>query len=281
LTALSESEAFKAIQRNIKVIIDSLAKMGPFFKGVFTVVLGLIVGVVQEVTQRIAFVANFLGQLFSNPLKTIKNEFIVLGQQIKAILNNALAGALDGLRKFVSGIDKFAGTNFASKIPQMATMDVPGQTAGQKALGALLSGAPGFDALMKGAKAAGEIAGLEKPLQKLPSDLMFGGGGGGTPDTKNGKDTKEKEAKKARDKQQKALDLIENHTRQTSEATLRNLTYGGGMLAAQGISNVEIRGFGRVGSPQISASNDISRGVIKLLKGHQVANSLNINPRRA
>lgn len=282
LTALSESEAFKAIQTNIKVIIDSLAKMGPFFKGVFTVVLGLIVGVVQEVTQRIAFVANFLGQLFSNPLKTIKNEFVVLGQQIKAILNNALAGALDGLRKFVSGIDKFAGTNFASKIPQMATLDVPGQTAGQKALGALLSGAPGFEALKKAAAATGQIMGLEKPFQKLPSDLMFGGGGGGgDTDTKTGKDTKEKEAKKAREKQQKTLDLIESHTKQTSEATLRNMTYGGGMLAAQGISNVEMRGYNRVSSPQISASNDIVRGVEKLYKGFQVSNSLNINPRRA
>jgi len=75
--------------------------------------------------------------------------------------------------------------------------------------------------------------------------------------------------------------MIESHTKQTSEATLRNMTYGGGMLAAQGISNTEMRGFGRVGSPQISASNDISRGVIKLIKGHQVTNSLNINPRRA
>jgi hypothetical protein len=96
-----------------------------------------------------------------------------------------------------------------------------------------------------------------------------------------GKGSKEKEAKRNQEKQLKSLELIENHTRQTSEATLRNLTYGGGMLAAQGISNLEIRGFGRVGSPQISASNDITRGVIKLIKGHQVANSLNINPRRA
>lgn len=95
------------------------------------------------------------------------------------------------------------------------------------------------------------------------------------------KGSKEKEAKKAQEKQQKTLDLIESHTKQTSEATLRNLTYGGGMLAAQGISNVEMRGYGRVGSPQISASNDISRGVIKLIKGQQVSNSLNINPRRA
>jgi hypothetical protein len=93
--------------------------------------------------------------------------------------------------------------------------------------------------------------------------------------------SKHKEAKKAQEKQQKTLDMIESHTKQTSEATLRNMTYGGGMLAAQGISNVEMRGFGRVGSPQISASNDISRGVIKLIKGHQVTNSLNINPRRA
>lgn len=96
-----------------------------------------------------------------------------------------------------------------------------------------------------------------------------------------GKGSKEKEAKKAQEKQQKTLDLIESHTKQTSEATLRNMTYGGGMLAAQGISNVEMRGYNRVSSPQISASNDIVRGVEKLYKGFQVSNSLNINPRRA
>jgi hypothetical protein len=93
--------------------------------------------------------------------------------------------------------------------------------------------------------------------------------------------SKHKEAKKAQEKQQKTLEMIESHTKQTSEATLRNMTYGGGMLAAQGISNVEMRGYNRVSSPQISASNDIVRGVEKLYKGFQVSNSLNINPRRA
>jgi len=117
----------------------------------------------------------------------------------------------------------------------------------------------------------------------IPDDTMLNANAttGSGRDESGGAGSKQKEAKAIQEKQLKALNMIENHTKQTSEATLRNLTYGGGMLAAQGISNTEMRGYGRVGSPQISASNDISRGVIKLIKGHQVTNSLNINPRRA
>lgn len=117
----------------------------------------------------------------------------------------------------------------------------------------------------------------------IPDDTMLNPNAttGSGRDESGGAGSKNKEAKAIQEKQLKALNMIENHTKQATEATLRNLTYGGGMLAAQGISNTEMRGYGRVGSPQISASNDISRGVIKLIKGHQVTNSLNINPRRA
>lgn len=99
-------------------------------------------------------------------------------------------------------------------------------------------------------------------------------------DAAGNKDKKTK-AEKQIDKQTQHLKKIEDHTRVNAEATLRNLTYGGGLLAAQGISNVELQGMRRVGSPQISASNDISRGVVKLIRGYQSSNSLNINPRRA
>lgn len=123
----------------------------------------------------------------------------------------------------------------------------------------------------------------------------FGKGPGFTPDTEmllknatlgsgredaSGKDKKSK-AQGQMEKQTKYLERIEDHTKVQAEATLRNLTYGGGLLAAQGISNVELNGMRRVGSPQISASNDISRGVVKLIRGYQSSNSLNINPRRA
>ena len=106
------------------------------------------------------------------------------------------------------------------------------------------------------------------------------------PGTQTGDPTDYKSEKqkteKAREKQQKALDLIESHTRQTSEATLRNMTYGGGMLANQGISDLQLSGLRRgAGSPLINASNDINRGVEKLVRGFQVSNSLNVSFRRA
>lgn len=106
------------------------------------------------------------------------------------------------------------------------------------------------------------------------------------PGTQTGDPTDYKSEKqkteKAREKQQKALDLIESHTRQTSEFTLRNATYGGGMLAAQGISETQLWGMKRgAGSPQINASNDIVRGIEKIVRGFQTSNSLNVNIRRS
>jgi hypothetical protein len=124
----------------------------------------------------------------------------------------------------------------------------------------------------------------------------FGKGPGFTPETEmlrkgategSGRDAagnkdKKTKAEKHIEKQTQHLKKIEDHTRVNAEATLRNMTYGGGMLANQGISDLQLSGLRRgAGSPLINASNDINRGVEKLVRGFQISNSLNINPRRA
>ena len=86
---------------------------------------------------------------------------------------------------------------------------------------------------------------------------------------------------KTKDKQTRALDLIAQNTKTQNELTLRNMTYGGGELAAQGISAVQMGGFRSVSSPQINASNDIVRGVEKIVRGYSNSNNLNFSFRRS
>lgn len=94
-----------------------------------------------------------------------------------------------------------------------------------------------------------------------------------------GAGSKHKEAKKAQEKQQKTLDLIEKHTKVNAEATLREMTFGGGVLGANAVSKVEMsRG---ISSPSLTSANDIVRGFDKMIRGYIVANAFNYNIRRA
>jgi hypothetical protein len=98
-------------------------------------------------------------------------------------------------------------------------------------------------------------------------------------DTQIGKDKDKK--KKESEKSVSLLELISQNTQKANELTLRNLTYGGGQLAQQGISQVQMASNRSVKSPQISATNDISRGVEKMIRGYTNSNNLNFSFRRA
>ena len=86
---------------------------------------------------------------------------------------------------------------------------------------------------------------------------------------------------KSQEKQTRQLELIQQNTKTQNELTLRNMTYGGGELAAQGISAVQMGGFRSVSSPQINATNDIVRGVEKIVRGYSNSNNLNFSFRRS
>ena len=98
-------------------------------------------------------------------------------------------------------------------------------------------------------------------------------------DTQNGKDKDKK--KKESEKSVSLLELIVQNTQKANELTLRNLTYGGGQLAAGGISQVQMASNRSVKSPQINASNDITRGVEKIVRGYTNSNNLNFSFRRS
>lgn len=103
------------------------------------------------------------------------------------------------------------------------------------------------------------------------------------PGTKLGDDTESDKDKKKKDSEKSTslLELIVQNTAKANELTLRNLTYGGGQLAAQGVSSIQMSGFRSAKSPQINASNDIVRGVEKLNRSQNMSNNLNFNFRRA
>jgi hypothetical protein len=87
--------------------------------------------------------------------------------------------------------------------------------------------------------------------------------------------------KKSKEKNQRALDLIQDNTKKANELTLREFTYGGGVLAQQGISPVQRSNTYGVSTPQINATDDISRGFQKAMRGYTTSNNQNMSFRRS
>ena len=142
------------------------------------------------------------------------------------------------------------------------------------------------EAQLKGAEYSSRIAAA---LSKNTSNIVKATGpgllesatlGAGRSESGDSKSKKDKQ-KKDSEKQVSLLDIIAQNTTKANELTLRNMTYGGGQLAAQGISQVQMASNRSVKSPQISATNDISRGVEKMIRGYTNSNNLNFSFRRA
>ena len=174
---IAESEMFKQIQRNISSIITSFQKLAPRFREIFQLIAAVVLGTVNFITEKIAIFANVLSMIFTNPIAFIKGEFQALAQQIPAIFTNVLSATLDKLRTVAKFIDKYAGTNFAEKIPVVAEVKVQGQTAGQKAIAAALEMSTGRGVMGLGksiANAFGQIIDL-KPIID-PTDKIKTGG---------------------------------------------------------------------------------------------------------
>jgi tape measure domain-containing protein len=281
-TTIAESEMFQQIQRNISSIITSFQRLAPRFREIFQLIAAVVLGTMNFITQRIAIFANVISQVFTNPIGFIRNEFNALAQQIPAIFNNVLAGILNKLRSIVGAVDKFTGTNFAKNIPILAEVKVQGPTAGQKAIGSaleLVSGKFSMNLMKDIATAFGQTIDL-KPIKDPLDKIRTGGKKPEVPDDPKQKEDKEKKNKDAK-KQETLLGLIVQNTQKANELTLRNLTYGGGQLAQEGISQVQMASNRSVKSPQISATNDISRGVEKMIRGYTNSNNLNFSFRRA
>ncbi len=276
---IAESEFFKTFQQNVLKMINAFKPFLPYIKDLFAVIGIYITTWLNEVTVYITRGLTYWANVFKDPLKFIKEEFMTLGEQIKVIFTNAFAKALDGVRFITSAIDKVTGLKLSDLIPKLETKPIP-VTQTQKLIfdNIMQFGGGGFAKNL--AKNLGEYFGTKPKVADPLDKIRTGGKPPEQPDTPGQKDDKEKKKKQDK-KSESLLQLIVQNTQKANELTLRNMTYGGGQLAALGISQVQMASNRTVKSPQINASNDITRGVEKIVRGYNNSNNLNFSFRRS
>lgn len=104
--------------------------------------------------------------------------------------------------------------------------------------------------------------------------------GAGRDQDKKDKDKKDKDKKDRDNKQQKTLDKIADHTKTTAEMSLREFSYGGGILGRSAVNSVEL--YRRnIFAPATSVSSDFEKITNKAIRTFTNNNSLNPNFRRA
>jgi tape measure domain-containing protein len=276
---IADSEFFKSFQQNVKQLIEAFKPFLPYIKDLFAVIGIYITTWLNEVTIYLTRGLKFWAEIFKDPIKFIKNEFITLGQQIQVIFTNAFAKALDGIRFITNAIDKVTGLKLSDLIPKLETKPIP-VTQTQKLVFENVMQFAGGGFAKKMAENLGTYFGTTPKVADPLDKIRTGGKPPQVPDDPKQKDDKEKKKKQDK-KSESLLSLIVQNTQKANELTLRNLTYGGGQLAAQGVSAVEMSGYKSVGTPGINASNDIVRGVEKIVRGYSNSNNLNFSFRRS
>jgi len=276
---IAESEFFKTFQQNVKKLIDAFKPFLPYIKDLFAVIGIYITTWLNEVTVYLTRGLKFWAEVFKDPIKFIKNEFITLGQQISTIFTNAFAKALDGIRFITNAIDKVTGLKLSDLIPKIETKPIP-VTKTQKLIFENITQFGGGNFAKNLANNLGEYFGTTPKVADPLKNIQVGGKPPQIPDDPKQKDDKEKKNKAAKN-QESLLSLIAQNTQKANELTLRNMTYGGGQLAAQGISAVQMANYRSVASPRINATNDISRGVKKEVNATTNSNFLNFSARRS
>lgn len=249
---------------DITKIADSINKKG--FSDEFLRKLSDVLAVLSVIPENIKILAIYLGQLIESLLRNLAKT---LGKPLKidqAPNQGFGREALNFLKALFGGVAAPIATGQAGEFFKSLT-----------GFGSLGKGAiplPEFPTFVSG-DAAGFYEQLKKAndILKNPSkDIPKPTGPPGTP------------PKTLADQigdSNKKLDLIAQNTKITAEESLRNLTYGGGQLAAQGISAVQMGGYRSVSSPLINATNDIARGVEKIVRGYSNSNNLNFSFRRS
>jgi hypothetical protein len=259
--------------------------------------------------------ANFITQIISNiafiPAR-FDAIFKLIGPAVKEFFSNlkedpTIRGLLSVFEK-IGNIDKAAADlekykrtsqklyeQGIIKSPNVLTRQEEQIVRMQMAVDAKKSGAGALASLAEKNNAISEQQRkfYERESLKLRSNILgmgleppvVGQGKVTLPGTKLGDDTqigKDKDKKKKEaEKSVSLLDIIAQNTTKANELSLRNMTYGGGVLASQGISEAQMARNRSVKSPQISATNDISRGVEKMIRSYNNSNNLNFSFRRA
>lgn len=292
LTKLLET-FFQPIFGPIGDIAKNFNKNGLTDQGLMT--LAKIMATISVVPENIKIAFDYMKDIFNWFLSNISKIF---GKEAptKAPLGMSQAkGPMDYLKTgdilgALSG-GKFSYDNLMKSRPTLPTLNemIFGLKPGQSLVDSMMQGAfknVNFSALPTGPKfKTGDVSGffqalkegqekLNKNTAKIPESM-------GPPGVFATLADAEKAKKLKQQKDTSLLDLIVQNTAKANELTLRNMTYGGGQLAAQGISAVQMANQRSVGSPQISGTNDIVRGIQKEIRGYSNSNNLNFSFRRS
>jgi len=304
LSGIAKTDAFKELQKNLSDSLVIFHSLIPGMTRSFAIGLSFVMSFTNDILKAGNSIANFFGQLFYEPVKLWEKElksFIgflnfafvdplkILSNQLDLVfLKLQKAGTVPGTQARRDVDNKLVEAEFQRNFLQKRLDDaLAGKREQQgsplyKMLERTTSAAQGILPSMTGdpnnivSKALNIYDDIMKNkgfLSVLPPNLKPGGLG-------PSKDTisKDEDSKK---KQLKALEMIATNTKKMEEYTLRNLTYGGGQLAKEGISAVQMSGYQGVSSPQISGNNDIVRGIQKIVREYSNSNNLNFSFRRS
>ena len=304
LSGIAKTDAFKELQKNLSDSLVIFHSLIPGMTRSFAIGLSFVMSFTNDILKAGNSIANFFGQLFYEPVKLWEKElksFIgflnfafvdplkILSNQLDLVfLKLQKAGTVPGTQARRDVDNKLVEAEFQRNFLQKRLDDaLAGRREQQssplyKMLERTTSAAQGILPSMTGdpnnivSKALNIYDDIMKNkgfLSVLPPNLKPGGLGP-TKDTIS----KDEDSKK---KQLKALEIIATNTKKLEEYTLRNLTYGGGQLAKEGISAVQMSGYQGVSSPQISGNNDIVRGIQKIVREYSNSNNLNFSFRRS
>ena len=308
LSGIAKTDAFKELQKNLNDSLVIFHSLIPGMTRSFAIGLSFVMSFTNDLLKAGNSIYNFFGQLFHEPIKLWEKELKGFMQFLNfafvepfQLLFNSIDLAFAKLKKFSTIPGSESNREASSRVTflekQRAFLDkrfedtLAGKRTGQqgsplfKMLEKTSSAAQGILPSMTGdpnnivSKALNIYDDIMKNkgfLSVLPPGLQPGGLGPNT-DTKAAAD----DDKNKKEKQLKALQEIANNTKKANDLTLRDLTYGGGQLAAQGLSRVEQSSARQVSSPQLNASNDIVRGVEKMIRMYSNSNNLNFSFRRS
>jgi len=274
-----------ALKKTLSAVVSSGVfkdAVNEFFKFGNKISAGLANGINNpEVQKNIStFIGNVLGYFSQIP-----NYFVIIGQ----IISRTFSYLAKEIEPLIKAAKQPTGQKVMNVLGDLFIPRWVPDTATNKGLNfddlTKKLGDAGKTAQMKGAEYSARIAAqmaknvssIVKPTGSALLETATLGSGRDTGENKSKKDKEKKES----EKQTNLLDLIVQNTQKANELTLRNLTYGGGQLAASGISAVQMSGNRGAKSPQINANNDIVRGVEKIVRGYSNSNNLNFSFRRA
>ena len=295
-SAIGKSEGFKEVGKTAKEFIQVLREAGPVFAQNFAIGTSIVIALMNNLTkifnqqtnlQTSFFTKGFFPTLkegFDQFIKDVGSAFTYIGEKIRTValkfdyaLGKSQFGQMLGFVKTTQAdVNKQILAEDKAKSAYYKQINKPDS--------ALYKATVGTGEQLNPAKVVYDAFNMfdeyynriKTKFNIMPPNLMPGG----VPPSEDAKAAADDDKKK-KEKQLKALQEIANNTKKANDLTLRDLTYGGGQLAAQGLSRVEQSSARQVSSPQLNASNDIVRGVEKMIRMYSNSNNLNFSFRRS